>query len=133
MDHFREIKNNLAWHNEGKFDAELINGIITKLNFCEPGKGPDDMGKCLTSTNFKYLQAVHSCLGDLFNFIEEENKRLGYKYAQNVKVSTYQTGNEEVLQSNEAKLRTLINYDHQPDEVGKLNNANPHQDIELTA
>ncbi len=84
MDHFREIKNNLAWHNEGKFEAELINGIITKLNFCEPGKGPDDVGKCLTSTNYKYLQAVHACLGDLFNFIEEENKRLGYKYAEHI-------------------------------------------------
>src|SRR5476651_2421394 len=82
MDHFREIKNSLTWHNEGKFEVELINGIITKLNFCEPGKGPDDLGKCLTSTNYKYLQSVYSCLGDLFVFIEEENKRLGYSYAR---------------------------------------------------
>src|SRR6266702_1822553 len=81
MDHFREIKNILNWHNEGKFEVVLINGIITKLNFCEPGKGPDDTGKALTSTNFKYLQAVYSCLGDLFCFIEEENKKLGYSYA----------------------------------------------------
>ena len=82
MDHFREIKNSLQWHNEGKFEVELINGMITKLNFCEPGKGPEDQGKSLTSTNFKFLQAVYFCLGDLFNFIEEENKRLGYSYAR---------------------------------------------------
>jgi len=44
MDHFREIKNNLKWHNEGQFEVELINGIITKLKFCEPGKGPEDTG-----------------------------------------------------------------------------------------
>jgi hypothetical protein len=110
MDHFREIKNNLTWHNEGKFEVELINGVITKLNFCEPGKGPDDTGKCLTSTNFKYLQAVHSCLGDLFNFIEEENKRLGYKYAEHVPVPNYRQ-EEDSHQSQEATLRPLMNYD----------------------
>jgi hypothetical protein len=81
MDHFREIKNCLTWHNEGKFEVELVNGTITKLNFCEPGKGPEDAGKSLTSTDFKYLQSVYNCLGDLFVFIKEENKRLGYQYS----------------------------------------------------
>jgi len=80
MEHHREIKNSLEWHNEGKFEVTLINGVITKLNFCEPGKGPEDPGKSLTSTNYKYLQSVYNCLEDLFNFIEEENKRLGYSY-----------------------------------------------------
>jgi hypothetical protein len=116
MDHFREIKNTLAWHNEGKFNAELINGIITKLNFCEPGKGPDDTGKSLTSTDFKYLQAVHACLGDLFNFIEEENKRLGYSYAREIQIP--QRNEEDIIENynmpSETKLRSLINYEHQP-------------------
>ncbi len=117
MDHFREIKNNLTWHSEGKFEVELVNGIITKLNFCEPGKGPEVNGKCLTSTNYKFLQAVHACLGDLFSFIEEENKRLGYSYARPNEFA--QQLEEEKLTgtysaSTETKLRPLINYDHQP-------------------
>ena len=67
MDHFREIKNVLKWHNEGKFEVELINGTISKLNFCEPGEEAlKDTGKSLTSTDFKYLYAIYSCLGDLF-------------------------------------------------------------------
>jgi len=118
MDHYREIKNTLNWHNEGKFEVELINGVITKLNFCEPGKGPEDIGKSLTSTNYKYLQAVYSCLGDLFTFIEEENKRLGYKYAREIEVPGY--SHEGVPQNNypgssETILRPLINYDHPQD------------------
>jgi hypothetical protein len=117
MDHYREIKNNLTWHNEGKFDVELTNGVITRLNFCEPGKGPDDTGKALTSTNYKFLQAVHSALGDLFTFIEEENKRLGYSYARPADLGQY---NEEVIEKpymhpTETKLRPLINYDNQPE------------------
>jgi hypothetical protein len=117
MDHFREIKNHLTWHNEGKFEVELVNGIINKLNFCEPGKGPEDTGKCLTSTNFKYLQAVYSCLGDLFAFIEEENKRLGYSYARTAEISQNQ---HEFIESaysaaSETRLRPLINYDHNPE------------------
>lgn len=117
MDHYREIKNNLTWHNEGKFDVELTNGVITKLNFCEPGKGVEDNGKCLTSTNFKFLQAVHAALGDLFTFIEEENKRLGYSYARPGETGAY---NEEVIekpykQPAETRLRPLINYDNQPE------------------
>ena len=116
MDHFREIKNSLRWHNEGQFEVELINGIITKLKFCEPGKGPEDTGKALTSTNYKYLQAVYSCLGDLFTFIEEENKRLGYSYAR---IDETQHPDDEIAADNhlatETKLRPLINYDHQPE------------------
>ncbi|CAN5452073.1 hypothetical protein BH09BAC6_BH09BAC6_34830 [soil metagenome] len=128
MDHFREIKNSLTWHNEGKFEVELINGIITKLNFCEPGKGPDDSGKCLTSTNFKFLQAVHSCLGDLFVFIEEENKRLGYKYAREVEIP--QIRHEEAAENpypmGDIKIRPLNDYTMQPD----MNNASAeNQDL----
>ena len=118
MDHFREIKNHLKWHNEGKFEVVLVNGIITKLNFCEPGKGPEDSGKCLTSTSYKFLQAVHSCLGDLFTFIDEENKRLGYSYAREEEITSYH--DEEIIEdayvmSAETKLRPLINYDHKPE------------------
>jgi hypothetical protein len=118
MDHFREIKNSLTWHNEGKFEVELINGIITKLNFCEPGKGPEDVGKCLTSTNYKYLQSVYSCLGDLFNFIEEENKKLGYSYARASEVLPHQQ--EEITENTypllgETKIRPLNDYVNQPE------------------
>jgi hypothetical protein len=120
MDHYREIKNNLFSQNEGKFDVELVNGIITKLNFCEPGKGPEDTGKSLTSTNFKFLQSVYYSLGDLFTFIEEENKRLGYSYAQPMEIQQHKM--EEVESSyptaGETKLRPLINYDHHADMAG---------------
>ena len=115
MDHFREIKNNLTWHNEGKFEVELINGIITKLNFCEPGKGPEDTGKCLTSTSYKFLQAVHACLGDLFTCIEEENKRLGYSYARETEPQPYHQEEITYPVASETILRPLINYDHQPE------------------
>jgi hypothetical protein len=116
MDHFREIKNNLKWHNEGQFEVELVNGIITKLKFCEPGKGPEDTGKALTSTNFKYLQAVYSSLGDLFTFIEEENKRLGYSYARIDEIHHQEDEHPaENYLPTETKLRPLINYDHQPE------------------
>lgn len=119
MDHYREIKNSLNWHNDGKFEVELINGIITKLNFCEPGKGPEDTGKCLTSTSYKFLLAVHSCLGDLFNFIEEEDKRLGYSYAREAEAFEHfnEVAEEEVKVPVEIRLRSLINYDRQPDVV----------------
>jgi hypothetical protein len=135
MDHFREIKNTLNWHNEGKFEVELVNGIITKLNFCEPGKGPEDPGKCLTSTSYKYLQAVHSCLGDLFTFIEEENKRLGYKYARETEIQPYHQ--EENTESNypvaaEARLRPVLNYDHQP-ELSNTSSENAESLISDTA
>jgi len=143
MDHFREIKNNLTWHNEGKFEVELVNGIIKKLNFCEPGKGPQDLGKSLTSTNYKYLQSVYNCLGDLFEFIEEENKRLGYKYAREVEIARYQPDGltEDIYtMSSETKLRPLINYDHQQ-QMDSLtehneqqhNQDDDRQDIELSA
>jgi hypothetical protein len=132
MDHFREIKNSLTWHNEGKFQVELINGIITKLNFCEPGKGIEDSGKCLTSTNFKFLQAVHSCLGDLFAFIEQENKRMGYSYAREEEIPPYHE--EEIAENTypvaaETKLRPLINYDHQPELMNELTENEELRDI----
>ena len=115
MDHYREIKNHLTWHNEGKFEVELINGTITKLNFCEPGKGPHDTGQCLTSTNFKFLQAVYTSLADLFTFIEEENKRLGYSYAKPGEVLQYHPDeNMDNTTPAETKLRPLINYDELP-------------------
>jgi hypothetical protein len=115
MDHYREIKNHLTWHNEGKFEVELINGAITKLNFCEPGKGPHDTGQCLTSTNFKFLQAVYTSLGDLFTFIEEENKRLGYSYAKPGETVQYHPDdNTDKAAPAETKLRPLINYDELP-------------------
>jgi hypothetical protein len=124
MDHFREIKNNLVWHKEGKFEVELVNGIIKKLNFCEPGAGPEGTGKCLTSTDYKFLKSVYSCLGELFTFIDEENKRLGYRYAREIE-------DMPQYQESETKLRPLINYDHQSESIeNELKNIGG---IELTA
>lgn len=82
MEKFTEIKNVLTWESQnGKFEATLINGNITDINFCEPGTGPGDCGKCLNSTDYKFLKNVHEKLGQLFDFMDEENKRMGYKYA----------------------------------------------------
>ena len=118
MESFREIRNCLTWHNEGKFDVELINGVITKLNFCEPGVGPEDPGRSLTSTSYKFLQSVHACLGELFAFIDEENKRLGYKYAREIeaeKPAQEDFSEKSYAMTAETKLRSLINYSHQPE------------------
>lgn len=122
MDHFREIKNCLSWHNEGKFEVELTNGVITKLNFCEPGKGPEDSGKILTSTNYRYLQAVYNSLGDLFDFIDEENKRLGYSFSDEGVLR--QRRRVEIVEINypvapsETRLKPLINYSHRSELIG---------------
>jgi hypothetical protein len=116
MDQFKEIKNTLTWHNEGKFEVELVNGIIRKLNFSEPGKGPGDLGKSLTSTSYKYLQSVYYCLGELFAFIQEEEKRMGYSYARSTPMDQYQPEDAvaEFPGQPEPKLWPLINYDDQP-------------------
>lgn len=82
MEAEKTVTNKLSWHSDGKFEVILTNGAITSLSFCEPGKGPDtDCGKCLSSTDFKYLKQVHESLGDLFDFIEKENKERGHTYA----------------------------------------------------
>ncbi|MDB5008042.1 MAG: hypothetical protein JWP45_2435 [Mucilaginibacter sp.] len=127
MDHFREIKNTLTWHNEGKFEVELVNGIIKKLNFCEPGKGPDDSGKSLTSTNYKFLQSVYNCLGDLFTFIEEENKRLGYRYAREGEIP--QRYHEEITEDTypmlaDSKIRPINNYANQSESTNAAEENN---------
>ena len=117
MDHFREIKNNLVWHNEGNFEVELVNGRIARLNFSELGKGPHDMNKSLTSTNYKYLQAVYNCLGDLFSFIEEENKKMGYRYAFEDSFKTHKhqeiEGTEFPIIATETRLRPIRNYEQE--------------------
>src|ERR1700744_1052033 len=110
MDHFREIKNTLNWNNEGKFEVVLINGIISKLNFCEPGKGPQDAGKCLNSTDYKFLQSVYTSLSELVAFIDEENKRLGYKYSREEELSAYVPAEEAPVEfpgATKTKIRIL--------------------------
>ena len=59
--------------------TQLTNGNITSLNMCELG-GNGCEGKCLTSTDLKFLQKVHQALGELFKQIEEENKANGYSF-----------------------------------------------------
>jgi len=118
MDHFREIKNTLTWHNEGKFEVILINGIISKLNFCEPGKGPQDLGKCLNSTDYKFLRNVYTSLGELFAFIDEENKRLGYQYSREEELPAYVPAEAEPAEfpgASETRLRVLDIVDERKD------------------
>ena len=120
---------------------ELVNGIITKLNFCELGKGPDDTGKCLNSTNYKFLQSVYTCLGDLFTFIEEENKRLGYSYAREPEMPVQlevNTSDEEYVQPSEIKLKPLKKYnqaelDSLAENIAEQVKARDNQEIELSA
>lgn len=116
MDHLREIKNSLVWHNEGNFEVDLVNGNIVRLNFCETGISGVGAEKCLTSTNYKYLQTVYNCLGDLFSFIDEENKRMGYKYAFDEPLKPFKQqeieDNEYPAIATETRLRPLINYDN---------------------
>lgn len=82
MEAERIVTNKLTWHTDGKFEVVLTNGAITSLSFCEPGKGAEsDCGKCLNSTDFKFLKQVYESLGDLFNYLEKENKDLGHTYA----------------------------------------------------
>lgn len=85
MEHHREIKNTLTWHSEdGKFEAILINGQIFRLNFCEPGKDAKDCGKCLNSTDYKFLKQIHESLGELFDFMNDQEKQRGYSYANEI-------------------------------------------------
>jgi hypothetical protein len=127
MDHFREIKNTLTWHKEGKFEVVLVNSIITKLNFCEPGRGLQDSGKFINSTDYKFLKNVYACLGELFTFIDVENKRLGYKYSREEELPVY-TPAEQVTEEYSIPAETRLRI---------LNGANSdmpaQQSIELTA
>lgn len=84
MESHRETKNTLTWHFEGNFNATIVNGVIKELNLCEPGKGAGDCGRCLTSTDYKFLKSVHEALGDIFKFMHDENKRLGYSYPEDM-------------------------------------------------
>ncbi|RYE20806.1 MAG: hypothetical protein EOP42_26880 [Sphingobacteriaceae bacterium] len=100
MENHREIKNTLTWHFEGNFNATIINGVIKELNLCEPGKGAGDCGRCLTSTDYKFLKSVHEALGDIFKFMNEENKRLGYSYPVEMEMSAQNP--EEIISEMES-------------------------------
>lgn len=79
--HFENIVT-LEWAHEGKFTAKIVNGQIAELEFCEPGVGADGTcGKCLTSTDLKFLQSVHQSLGELFKEVEEAGKKMGYSFS----------------------------------------------------
>lgn len=79
MEHNKELKNTLTWHSmDGTFEVILINGVITKLEFCEIGKCEDG---CLKSVDFKFLRTAHECLGELFKFIADQEKEKGHSYA----------------------------------------------------
>lgn len=82
MEKDTEIKHTLNWNyaNEGVFKAIVSNGKIAELKMCEIGAGIEGE-RCITTTNETYLRHVHSTLGELIKFIDEEQLRLGYSYA----------------------------------------------------
>lgn len=81
MDILKEAKITLSWNNDGSFRAVIINGIITELNFCEPGRdGNTAPCQCLNSTNWKFLNDTYNALGELFGAVKEQQKELGYSF-----------------------------------------------------
>lgn len=88
MEKLKENKVTLSWNHDGAFSAVIINGQITELNFCQIGKGPDECGSCLTATDYKYLQNIHSSLGELFKELDLINEEAGYKFSNPTVVTT---------------------------------------------
>lgn len=91
MEILREVKHELTWHNDsdGKFNVTIINNSITALSFCEPGKdSSSECGKCITSTDYRFLKQVHTCLGELFEHIDSEAKKAGHSFAGEETVTT---------------------------------------------
>jgi len=81
MNIHKETKISIEWnHSDATFKAEIINGNIESLSFCEIGQN-DECGKCLTSTDLKFLQNVHTSLGDLFKKLDEARIEMGHTYA----------------------------------------------------
>lgn len=71
----------MAWNNDGKFTAEIVNGVITDLHFCEPGCDEDTApNKCIISTDIKFLTDVHKALGELLDMVKQQQKDLGYSF-----------------------------------------------------
>lgn len=81
MEKHREIKIDLTWHFDGKFEATVVNGQIQSLNMCELGAN-GECGRCLTSSDIKFLENVHTALGELFKVIEEEQKSNGHSFSK---------------------------------------------------
>jgi len=84
MNIHRETKVSLEWnYSDSSFQAEIINGNISNLSFCQVGV--TDECNCLKNTDIKYLKQVHEALGQLFKKIDEERKELGHEYATDEK------------------------------------------------
>ena len=106
--------------------------LLPNLIFASPEKDHRTRGKALLQQTLNTLQSVYTCLGDLFNFIEEENKRLGYSYAriaedQKPYKAEFLEGDYSI--PSETKLRPLINYDHQTEEHSSTEDATHFLDV----
>jgi hypothetical protein len=85
-DILKEHKITLNWENNGRFNAEIVNGNITKLHFCQAGKDEKNTGECLTCTDFKFLTDVYEALGELFAVMAEQQKELKYSFPTDEKI-----------------------------------------------
>lgn len=77
MEISKEVRVSMSWNVAGQFSAELINGNISALHFCEEGRNI-----CLESVDLKYLHAVHDALGDLFGMIDAQQLEMGHSFAR---------------------------------------------------
>lgn len=76
------VKNShsLSWNGsqDCTFTAEITNGFITELHFCEPpAKIGDEKQCCLTSVNEPYIRQVHEFLGDLLDYMDKQRAATG--------------------------------------------------------
>jgi len=74
MDHFREIKNSLKWHNEGKFEVELINGIIPNLIFVNRAKALKIRERALHQLILNFYKLSTSALATCLILLKRKTK-----------------------------------------------------------
>lgn len=101
MDHSSKAKR----HDKKEFEVGLINGVITSHNLHNEGINSENNSESPVAGNEKYLHAVHSCLGDLFTFIDGEKQSAGHNHACNSNTSDYRQ-----QETTETMLKPLVNY-----------------------
>ncbi len=72
-----ENKHKLEWNGTHHcvFTAEITNGLITDLHFCEPPVG--EAQACLKTTNEFYLRQVAENLTEMFKYVDAQRAKTG--------------------------------------------------------